>query len=202
MGPSYHRTLKAPKDPMHHRSRPLSLTLLFLLVAPASAEAGPAELTRAVIDTFKAGGPKMAGRLDALFDFEAFTAACVEGVKERLTAEQIKSVSADIVGIVRARAYPRGGEIFRDGKITEGEAGKRGESETFDISIYFPKQDLAMDVLFAFNSKGRIVDVSFDDDSLTKDFRVQIARFLSKKSPAELVAKLTEKRKEAEKANK
>ena len=181
----------------------LPLMVLSLLIAlPAAAQAAPAERTRALIETFKDKGPKRDSKLDELFDFEAFTAACVDGVKDKLSADQLKSVRADIVGIVRARAYPRGGEIFSKGKVTEGKVGKQGGLGTFDISIYFPDQDLTMDVLFAFDAKGRVVDVSFDDDSLTKDFRVQINRFLSKKTPAELVAKLSEKRREAEKASK
>ncbi len=179
-----------------------SLLVALALLSPGFALAGPAESTRKLIETFKATGPKQAAALDKLFDFDGFTAAAVDSVKDKLSPEQLKSVRADIVGIVRARAYPRGGELFVEGKVTEGAVGKQGALQTFDISIYFAKQDLTMDLQFAFDAKGRVVDVSFDDDSLTKDFRVQLARFLSKKTPAELVAKLSDKRKEAEKAAK
>jgi len=194
----------------------LALVTLALAV-PSSAHAGAADHARKLVDTFKAvkappEGAKLSDKdkaankktfaeLDKLFDFDTFTASCVKTVADKLDPAQSKAVRDDIVGIVRARAYPRGGQIFAEGEVKEGKAGKQGDLQTFDISIYFPKQDLTMDILFVFGGDGRIVDVHLDDDSLTKDFRVQFARFLGKKSAAELVTRLGGKRKEAEKAN-
>ncbi len=191
----------------------LALAIVVGPLAPIAARAQPAvDKTRKLIATFKsmkaakdgeklspadiAANAKLHPTLDGFFDFPTFTTECLGASASKLTAPQIKEFRALLIDILRARGYRNGGSIFNEGKVTEGKPIDRDGRTAMPIKIQFPKQDLVMDVEFVYQG-AKIVDLVFDGDSLTKDYRNQVSRIIAKGGAADLLKRIADKQKEA-----
>jgi len=104
-----------------------------------------------------------------------------------------------LVHILRRRGYSNGGSVFNEGILTEDKPVERGSATAVPLEVSFPKQDISMDVEFVWSRAGKIIDLVLDGDSLTKDTRNQIGRIVAKDGAADLLRRLTEKQKDADK---
>jgi ABC-type transporter MlaC component len=196
------------------------LTLVALgsiLLAGAAHAESPVDRTHKLIETFRAvksppqGGDgklspadqaansKVFTALDGFFDFPTFTADCLGPAAGKLTVAQAKEAKERLVHILRKRGYSNGGSVFNEGVIKEGKPVDRGGAIAVPLEVSFPKQDISMNVEFVWNKAGKIIDLVLDGDSLTKDTRNQIARIVAKDGAADLLRRLTEKQKDADK---
>jgi ABC-type transporter MlaC component len=191
----------------------------FTLVAvalPGAARADPpSERTHKLIETFKsvkappeggkltaddeAANAKTFAALDAFFDFATFGSDCLGPSASKLTPAQAKDFKERLVQILRHRGYRNGGSVFREGVIKEGKPAERGGAVAVPLKVSFPKQDIAMDVEFVWSKAGKIVDLILDGDSLSKDTRNQVGRIVAKNGADDLLRRVTEKQKDAEK---
>jgi len=186
----------------------------FLLAGAARAES-PVERTHKLIETFKsvkappeggklsaadeAANAKVFTALDSFFDFATFSADCLGPAAGKLSAPQAREAKERLIHILRRRGYPNGGAVFNDGSIKEGKPVERGEGTAVPLTVSFPKQDLSMEVAFVWNRAGKIVDLVLDGDSLSNDTRNQIGRIVAKGGSEDLLHRLTEKQKDADK---
>jgi len=189
---------------------------LALLALAGSSRADPlADRTHKLIETFKAvkappeGGKlsadeeaanaKTFAALDAFFDFATFGAECLGPSAGKMSVPQAKEFKEHLMQILRRRGYRNGGAAFREGVITESKPAERGSAIAVPIKVSFPKQDVAMDVEFVWSKAGKIVDLVLDGDSLAKDTRNQVGRIVAKNGADDLLRRVAEKQKEAEK---
>jgi phospholipid transport system substrate-binding protein len=191
-----------------------SLWLIATLCVPAVAEAQSAvDRTHKLIDTFKTvktapeGGKLSAAddaanaktfiTLDGFFDFVTFSNDCLGPSASKLSPAQTKEFKERLVSILRKRGYANGGSVFNEGVIKEGKPADRAGATAVPLKISFPKQDVSLDVEFVWNKAGKVVDLVLDGDSLTKDYRNQIAKIISKGGPEDLLKRLADKQKDA-----
>jgi ABC-type transporter MlaC component len=175
----------------------------------------PSERTHKLIETFKtvkappeggkltadeeAANVKAFAALDAFFDFASFGADCLGPSATKLSPAQAKEFKERLMQILRHRGYPNGGSVFREGVVKEGKPAERGGTVAVPLRVSFPKQDIAMDVEFVWSKAGKIVDLILDGDSLSKDTRNQVGRIVAKNGADDLMRRVTEKQKDAEK---
>jgi ABC-type transporter MlaC component len=187
---------------------------LFFLATAAHAES-PADRTHKLIETFKtiktppegaklssvdeAANAKAFAALDAFFDFPTFTADCLGPAAGKLSAAQAKQAKERLVHILRRRGYPNGGSVFNEGVVAEGKPFDRDGATAVPLKVSFPKQDISMDVAFVWNRAGKIIDLVLDGDSLSKDTRNQVGRIVAKDGVEDLLRRLAEKQKDADK---
>jgi ABC-type transporter MlaC component len=183
---------------------------LFVVGLPAIATASPAGAageepaiarTKALIAAFqkvKEGAPARANaavfdELDGYIDFGTITAAALEPRKDKFTKAQRTQFDEMFTELIRGIAYPNSGGFFRDAewKILPA-AKKQGDVTIVTLDTRLPKEDLETEVGLHWKGAGkemRIVDVSFDGDSLVADYRNQFMRIVDKEGSAGLVAK-------------
>ncbi len=186
--------------------------LLLVAVSFASADVHAADVaarTTALVEAFKTvqtaeEGKKLSKeavaanrvamtKIDAWFDFDAFTASCLGKSAAKFSEAEKKRFGELLTGILRNRGYTNGGRVFRDGKVTHGKVTTAGDRRTTPMTIYFAKQDLTLESAFVYGAADKIIDLIIDGDSLTRDFSNQIARMLTKKKPADVLRMLEKK---------
>ena len=189
---------------------PLTLLMTGLLLAASNGHAADVgKKTSSLVEAFKsvksaAKGKRLSkadatankaamARLDAWFNFDAFTTACMGKSAARFSAAEKKRFGELMTGILRNRGYANGGRVFRDGKLTLGKVATKGKRRSVPMTIYFEEQDLTLESAFVYGPDDKIVDLVIDGDSLTRDFGNQVARILKKRKPADLLRKLEKK---------
>jgi ABC-type transporter MlaC component len=188
-----------------------------ILLAGAAHAESPVDRTHKLIETFKtvkappeggdgklspadqAANAKVFTALDGFFDFPTFTVDCLGPAAGKLSAAQAKEAKERLVHILRRRGYSNGGSVFNEGVIQMGKPVDRGGGTAVPLKVSFPKQDISMDVEFVWNKAGKIIDLVLDGDSLSKDTRNQIGRIVAKNGAADLLRRLTEKQRDADK---
>jgi ABC-type transporter MlaC component len=200
---------------MSHRALWSSL-LIATLSIPITARADSAlDRTHKLIDTFKtvktapeggklsaadeAANVKTFTTLDGFFDFATFTSDCLGPSASKLSPAQTKEFKERLIAILRKRGYANGGSVFNEGVIKEGKPADRAGATAVPLKISFPKQDVSLDMEFVWNKGGKVIDLVLDGDSLTKDYRNQIAKIIAKNGVDDLLKRLADKQKDAAK---
>lgn len=180
----------------------LAALCLFACVLASPAEAQPA---RARTDAFltalrKVPGPGAAGNaqlfaeIDRFLDFAAFTDGALQPRVSRFSPAQREEFARRFRSVIRLVAYPDSGKFFRDATLRFGTVSERGDGRVdVPIQARLPKEDVQTDLILHWKGQGeaaRLVDVSFDGDSLVKDYQSQFARIVDKEGPAGLLRKL------------
>lgn len=202
------------------RSRTFAGAALGLMVAGALATtparaSEPKARTKALIETFlQVAKPPKEGaltpeqrqrncaayeRLDRFFDFEAMISAAIEPHRDRLRPAQLERFKSDFRELIRRLAYPESGDYFRRTDITYGDATVRGESADVVMRAYDPRKDWETVVTFHWVQDGawRLVDASFDGDSLVKDYQNQFGRLIEEHGVDGFLQKVRDKLAEA-----
>jgi ABC-type transporter MlaC component len=141
--------------------------------------------------------------LDGFMDFDRLTTEVIAPHKDKLTPEQLTQFHQLFKELVRMIAYPKSGSAFNDAQYTFAPPTKRADGG-WDVAmtITWPAEDLTVEVAFHWAEASgalRLYDVSFDGDSLIRDYQNQFGRIIEKEGAAGLMKKL-ETRKAEEQA--
>ena len=191
------------------------------VLLPALAFAGPlgdegTKRTQAFIDSLLAvkssdNGPlpkadadanlKVFADLDGFFDWDTLMSEPIKPRLDKFSPAELAEFNKKFKEVLRLTAYPDSGAFFRkakykltpaveDGteKVTVGLDAKRGDIETH-LDIHFRKLGGVL----------KLYDVSFDGDSLTKDYQNQMVRIIDKGGAKDLIAKIDKRKADLEK---
>jgi len=191
------------------RATTLSLLALAITVPAWAGDTGQAK-TEELIEAFKSVTPlpeegaltadqraankTSFARLDGLFDFDTLTTTAIEPHKASVSDAQITEYKKLFREMVRLMAYPNAGQAFGKAEYSvTGSAAVDGGYDT-DVEMYWEEQDLDLELTFHWRgSTPRVVDVSFDGDSLVKDYQAQFGRIINQDGADEFVARLQKK---------
>jgi len=181
---------------------------------PGAADSDPSAQTRALVTAFAAvqrvplEGDKTPvpaaeaaaiAKLDQLLDLETIGAAALEPHRAKLTPEQLTKIGTRFRELVRIIAYSGGGSFFRTSQYTIGATTKPAKGEGGDVLVTArdPQEDLEITMTFHWRPGKagalRLVDVSFDGDSLIGDYQNQFGRIIGKEGAEGLLRRVEER---------
>ena len=165
------------------------------LLAVKSSDKGP--LSRAEADA----NQKVFTELDTFFDWDFLMSEPIKPRVDKFSPAELTDFNKKFKEVLRLAAYPDSGAFFRkakykltaakeDGpdKVSVGLDAKREDIETH-LDLHFRKLSGAL----------RLYDVSFDGDSLVKDYQNQMVRIIDKGGAKELIAKIEKRKADLEK---
>jgi ABC-type transporter MlaC component len=192
----------------------LTAAAVWLVGAERPTWAAPTALerTESLIATFKKvkSGDKLSAadrkaneqvfaEIDRFMDFESLTSKPIEPRAAKFSAKQRIEFSQKFRELIRAIAYVNSGGFFRDAKMKVGKPADKEGATVVPIDASVPKDDLKTKLEFSWVGRDgtlKIADVSFDGDSLIKDYQNQFARIIDKEGVAGLLKKMDEKKAE------
>ena len=171
-------------------ARPQELIATFCQVKPVPEEGELSAADRATNQSAFA-------KLDAIFDFDTLTSNAIEPHKDQLTAAQVTTYKTQFEEMVRLMAFPNAGQAFGNSanSIIGSTANSSGGFDV-DVELSWEDKDLELEITFHWSDSGgtlRLVDVSFDGDSLIKDYQNQFGRILNKDGVDEFMKRLETK---------
>lgn len=186
---------------------PLAAALCAALALPALAGAAPdpeaMARSRALVVAFtkvpEAPGPARArafAELDGYLALEELVSAAVAPRAARFSPKELAHLKETFREVLRLVAYTESGAFFRKAKLTWGEPRAEGAESAVPAKVVVPGEDLKTELEFRWRRVGgalRVVDVSFEGDSLLKDYQAQIARIVDKSGPAGLQKAIDER---------
>jgi phospholipid transport system substrate-binding protein len=187
--------------------RSVTVALALLVPFAASAAKDPAQTkTEQMIAAFKAVKPgageavnaKAYKSLDTLIDYDTITAKAIEPRVAKFSPAQKAQFQKQFRELIRMQAYPDSGDFFRRAKLTYKPVTAEGGTSNVPFRAYVAAEDLETNVTLhwgkAPDGSLKMVDVSFDGDSLVRDYQNQFAKVLDKDGVAGLFKKLDERR--------
>jgi phospholipid transport system substrate-binding protein len=186
--------------------RTLTVALALLVPFAASAAKDPAQTrTDQMIAAFKAVKPgageaanaKPYATLDGLIDYDTITTKAIEPRAAKFSAAQLEKFKKQFRELIRMQAYPDSGTFFRDAKLTFKPVTTEGGTSNVPFRAYVAAEDLETNVTLHWSKAKdgtlKMVDVSFDGDSLVRDYQNQFAKVVDKDGVAGLFKKLDER---------
>jgi phospholipid transport system substrate-binding protein len=137
--------------------------------------------------------------LDGFLDFDALTQEPIRPHAARFDAKQRAEFTNKFREVVRLVAYPDSGEFFRkaDIRVSAPREGKGGTWVEFDARSPGDATQTRIGLLWRSTAGGwRVADLTFDGDSLVKDYQNQFGRILEKEGAPGLLRRLDDKRAE------
>jgi ABC-type transporter MlaC component len=192
----------------------LTAAAVWLVAAERPTWAAPtaAERTEALIATFKKvkSGDKLSAadrkaneqvfaEIDRFMDFQSLTGKPIEPRASKFSVKQKVEFADKFRDLIRAIAYPNSGGFFRDAKLKLGAPTDKEGATVVPLDAHVPKEDLRTKLEFSWVRRDgtlKIADVSFDGDSLIKDYQNQFARIIDKEGVAGLLKKMDAKKAE------
>lgn len=147
---------------------------------------------------------KIFTELDGFFDWDYLVSEPIRTRVDKFSAAEKDEFQKKFKEVIRLVAYPDSGSFFRKAKwaIT---APKEEGADKVSVGIDAKKDDLETHVDLHFKKMGadlKLYDVSFDGDSLVKDYQNQMVRILDKGGPKELIGKIDKRKADLEKPKK
>lgn len=173
-------------------------SFIALLLKVKQSDAGP--LSKADQEA----NQKVFTELDGYFDWDYLMTEPIKPRADKFTAAEKTEFTQKFREVLRLVAYPDSGSFFRKAKY-QLNPPKVGEGELVAVGIDAKKDDLETHVDLHFKRMGdtlKLYDVSFDGDSLVKDYQNQMVRILDKGGPKELIGKIDRRKAELEKPKK
>ncbi len=177
-------------------------------VAPVAAVSlDPVARTQALIAAFEkvparvkgAASDKGFAELDGFLDFDAITQDPIRPHLAKLDAKQKAEYMTKFREVVRLVAYPDTGAFFRGAKVKVGAARPGTGGSWVDLDTRSPEDSVDVRVGLLWKSVGgtlKVADLTFDGDSLIRDYQNQFGRILAKEGAAGLLKRLEDKRAE------
>ena len=187
------------------RTLAVALALLAPFAASAAAKDHAQAKTDQMIAAFKAvkagageaANAKPYATLDGLIDYDTITAKAIEPRAAKFTPAQKAQFYKRFRELIRMQAYPDSGDFFRRAKITYKPVTAEGGTTNVPFRAYVAAEDLETNVTLhwgkAADGSLKMVDVSFDGDSLVRDYQNQFAKVVDKDGVAGLFKKLDER---------
>lgn len=180
-----------------------AFVLVLFVPAAAASEPHPAQARSeqliAAFKKVKPGGTAAQNQapfseLDALIDFETITTRTLQPRAQKLSPAQRAEFHRKFSELIRLVAYPDSGTFFRKAKLTWKPVKTDGEQTLVTLDVSVPEDDLETVITLHWGRAMKIVDVSFDGDSLVRDYQNQIARILDKEGASGLMKRLDHRR--------
>ncbi len=149
----------------------------------------------------KDANQKVFTELDAFFDWDYLVSSPIQPRIDKFSAAEKAEYLKKFKELVRLIAYPDSGSFFKKAKYTVGAPKEEKDITTVPIDAKVVKDDLEtkVDIHWAKSADGlRIHDVSFDGDSLIRDYQNQFVRIIDKEGAKGLIAKIDKRRAELE----
>jgi ABC-type transporter MlaC component len=187
------------------------LLLAAILAAPAppaAAAPDPEALarSRALVAAFarvpQATGPartRAFAELDGYLALDELVSAAVAPRASRFSPPELARFRKSFREVLRLVAYVESGSFFRKARVTWGEPRAEGAETAVPAKVAVPGEGLDTELELRWRRVGgalRVVDVSFEGDSLLKDYQAQIARIVDRSGPAGLQKAVDDRRAE------
>lgn len=163
---------------------------LLLKVKPDDGKLTPAQ---------KEANQKLFTELDLFFDYDRLTGDSIAPRAEKFSPAEKAEFQKKFRELIRLIAYPDSGAFFKKTRYTIGAVKEQGEAITVPIDAKVVKDDLEtkLELHWKKSPEGlKLMDVSFDGDSLVKDYTNQFARIIDKEGAKGLIAKVEKRRAE------
>ena len=188
--------------------KPLTtLLILMSLTVPAFAGLSPLETTKAFVASMKSvktDGENGYPKIDTFINFDHLTTETIRPHLKSFNDKQINTFKPLLQQLIRLVAYPQSGDFYTDSKYTYRKPTVNGDNAYVVMDVIFEKEDLEIELGYFWkktNNNWQLTDLSFDEDSLVKDYQNQFGRIISKESVDSLNQKLQNKLTEIEKEN-
>ena len=168
------------------------------LLAVKQSEKGP--LSKADQDA----NLKVFAELDTFFDWDYLMSEPVKPRIDKFSPAEKAEFTKKFKEVLRLAAYPDSGSFFRTAKYKVN-TGKETAPDKVTVSIDAKKGDIETKVDIHYKKVGdtlKLYDVSFDGDSLVKDYQNQMVRIIDKGGAKDLIAKIDKRKAELEKPKK
>jgi len=185
-----------------------TLLLLLSLTSPIFAGQSPLETTKAFVASMKSvktDGVSSYPKIDAFINFDHLTTETIRPHLKSFNETQVNTFKPLLQQLIRLVAYPQSGDFYSDSKYTYRKPTVDGDKAYVVMDVIFEKEDLEIELGYFWQKKDDnwlLTDLSFDEDSLVKDYQNQFGRIISKESVDSLNQKLQNKLTEIEKENK
>lgn len=171
-----------------------------LLLKVKQSDAGP------LAKADQEANQKVFSELDGYFDWDHLVSEPIKPRTDKFSPAERDEFGKKFKEVIRLVAYPDSGSFFRKAKyaITAPKVDP-ADKDKVTVGIDAKKEDLETHVDLHFKKMGELLklyDVSFDGDSLVKDYQNQMVRILDKGGPKELIAKIDKRKAELEKPKK
>lgn len=184
----------------------ISFLFSLLISSPvlAVATGSPMDNTKQLIEAMlkvKKGDENTYKTVDNFFNYDLITSNTIAPHKDKFTGAQSKKLKTDLTQLIRVVAYPQSGTFYKESKYTYAQADTSGNKAMIVQKTYLPKEDLELDIGYQWennNGQWKITDITFDEDSIVKDYQNQFGRIISKSGVDGLLKKLNDKLKEME----
>ena len=187
----------------------LSLMLPEIVLAAQEPAVTRTEQMIAAFKKVKLGVPSAANagafaEIDSLIDYTTITTRALEPRAAQLSPPQRVEFEKKLHELIRLIAYPDSGDFFRRAKLTFKPLRIEGDQTRVPFVAKLPDEDLEVEVTLHWVKQAdgnlRVVDVSFDGDSLVRDYQNQFSRIIDKDGVKGLFQKLEERRAAVDKA--
>ncbi|HZA13684.1 MAG TPA: ABC transporter substrate-binding protein [Myxococcaceae bacterium] len=142
--------------------------------------------------------------IDSLIDYQTITTRALEPRAAKLTPAQKAEFQTKLHELIRLIAYPDSGDFFRRAKLTFQPLKIDGVQTQVSFLARLPDEDLQVELTLHWVKRAdgnlRVVDVSFDGDSLVQDYQNQFSRIIDKDGVKGLFQKIEERRAAVDKA--
>lgn len=142
--------------------------------------------------------------LDGFFDWDYLMSEPVKPRIDKFSPAEKEEFTKKFKEVLRLVAYPDSGSFFKKAKYKVS-LGKEDGADKVIVPIEAKKGDIetAINIHFKMlNGALRIYDVSFDGDSLVKDYQNQMVRIIDKGGAKDLIAKIDKRKADLEKPKK
>ena len=177
------------------------------LTIPAFAGLSPLETTKAFVASMKSvktDGENSYPKIDTFINFDHLTTETIRPHLKSFNEKQIKTFKPLLQQLIRLVAYPQSGDFYTESQYTYRKPTVNGDNAYVIMDVIFEKEDLEIELGYFWqktNNNWLLTDLSFDEDSLVKDYQNQFGRIIAKESVDSLNQKLQNKLTEIEKEN-
>jgi ABC-type transporter MlaC component len=194
----------------------VSALVLFLVSAPLVVAAPDPAVARTeqMIAAFKKVKPGVSAaanasafnELDSLIDYDTITSRTIEPRAAKFTPAQRAEFQKNFRELIRLIAYPDSGDFFRKARLTFKPPKTEGSQTQVPFLAKSPDEDLETEITLHWNKGAdgslRLVDASFDGDSLVRDYQNQFSKIIDKDGVVGLLKRIDQRRAEIDKAAK
>ena len=142
-------------------------------------------------------------KLDEYFNYSAIAQAAIAGFEKNFSKKELEEYNALFASLICKIAYPNTKTFFDKSsyKLSQ-EIMKKDPYQITTLNAHSNQENIDTEVGFVWsmaNSAERIIDVTFDGDSLVQSYKNQFARIIAKEQSAGLLNKLRMKYQELNK---
>jgi ABC-type transporter MlaC component len=148
----------------------------------------------------KAANEKIYTDLDGFFDWPTLTGEPISPRADKFSKDERTHFEKGFKDVIRLIAYPDSGAFFRKAKWSIA-SGKDDGTDKATATIAASKDDLDTKIELHYKIADgalRIIDASFDGDSMLQDYKNQMVRIIDKGGVKDLLGRLDKRKADLE----